>query len=104
MNEFKNHALFIKEYLGEELILGQLEEECGELNQVSHKIIRQIQGKNIPNGNKDYTENLHEEIGDVILCAILLDRVDFDEVFNWIEYKAKRWEDRLRNEKENNET
>lgn len=94
---------FIKEYLGQELILGQLQEECGELDQVCHKIIRQMQGKNLPRTNKDYTDNLHEEIADVCLCAILLDCVDFEEVKKWVQYKAERWEKTLRKESEQND-
>lgn len=94
---------FIKEYLGQELIIGQLQEECGELNQVCHKIIRKMQGKNLPRTDKDYTDNLNEEIADVILCVSMLDCVDFDEVMKWVDYKAERWEKTLRKESEHND-
>lgn len=89
---------YIKNRLSEEMILGQLMEECAELIQAAHKVIRDRQGVNKPHGGCDYIASLEEEIADVILCTALLSSVDGNEIGRWIAYKADRWEKRLREE------
>ena len=88
----------INDHLTEEQILGQLMEECAELIQAAHKVIRDRQGVNKPHGGCDYIASLEEEIADVILCTALLSSVDGNKIERWIAYKADRWEKRLREE------
>lgn len=89
---------YINANLSEEQILGQLMEECAELIQAAHKVIRDRQGVNKPHGGCDYIASLEEEIADVILCTALLSSVDGNKIGRWIAYKADRWEKRLREE------
>ena len=89
---------YINDHLSEEQILGQLMEECAELIQAAHKVIRDRQGVNKPHGGCDYIASLEEEIADVILCTALLSSVDGNKIGRWIAYKADRWEKRLREE------
>ena len=88
----------INEILTEEQILGQLMEECAELIQAAHKVIREWQGVNKPHGDCDYIASLEEEIADVMLCTALLSSVDGDKIERWIAYKADRWARRLNEE------
>lgn len=89
---------YINDHLTEEQILGQLMEECAELIQAAHKVIRSRQAVNRPHGGCDYIASLEEEIADVILCTALLSSVDGNKIGRWIAYKADRWEKRLREE------
>ena len=89
---------YINDHLTEEQILGQLMEECAELIQAAHKVIRDRQGVNKPHGSCDYIASLEEEIADVILCTALLSSVDGNKIGRWTAYKADRWEKRLREE------
>lgn len=86
---------YINANLSEEQILGQLMEECAELIQAAHKVIRDRQGVNKPHGGCDYIASLEEEIADVILCTALLSSVDGNKIGRWIAYKVDRWEKRL---------
>ena len=96
MNQYYYYT--IKEILPQDMILGQLMEECAELSQVAHKIIRQQQGVNLPHGNHDFIANLNEEIADVILCTLLVDGTDWNNVEKTIIEKYARWDARLREE------
>ncbi len=89
---------YINDHLTEEQILDQLMEECAELIQAAHKVIRSWQAVNRPHGGCDYIASLEEEIADVILCTALLSSVDGNKIGRWIAYKADRWEKRLREE------
>ena len=88
----------INEILTEEQILGQLMEECAELIQAAHKMIRQRQGVNLPHIDHPPVDDLEEEIADVMLCTALLSSVDGDKIERWIAYKADRWARRLNEE------
>lgn len=92
---------YIKDHLPEEMILGQLMEECAELSQAAHKIIRLQQGVNLPHGDHDFIAELNEELADVLLCAALLDCVDWDKVSGIMDEKCFRWGKRLMAEREN---
>lgn len=61
---------YINSHLAEEQILGQLMEECAELIQAAHKIIRQRQGVNLPHTDHPLVDDLEEEIADVMLCVM----------------------------------
>ena len=86
---------YIKNRLSEEMILGQLMEECAELIQVAHKVIRSRQVVNRPHGDCDYVAALEEEIADVMLCVSKLSCIDGDKIGSWIISKEARWEQRL---------
>lgn len=88
----------INEILTEEQILGQLMEECAELIQAAHKVIRSRQAVNRPHGDCDYVAALEEEIADVMLCVMQLSCIDGDKIESWIIAKENRWEQRLREE------
>lgn len=94
-----NEHDYIKERLPEEMIMGQLMEECAELAQAAHKIIRQRQGANLPHGDHDYIADLNEELADVLLCTSLLDCVDWDMVEGIKDEKRFRWAKRLTEER-----
>lgn len=51
----------INEILTEKQILGQLMEECAELIQAAHKVIRARQAVNRPHGDCDYIAQVEEE-------------------------------------------
>lgn len=89
---------YINDHMTEEQILGQLMEECAELIQAAHKVIRSRQPVNRPHGGCDYVAALEEEIADVILCTALLSSVDGNKIGRWIIAKENRWEQRLREE------
>lgn len=89
---------YIKSRLSEEMILGQLMEECAELIKAAHKVIRERQGVNLPHIDHSAVENLEEEIADVMLCVSLLSCVDGDKIESWIISKENRWERRLKEE------
>lgn len=95
-----NEHDYIKERLPEEMILGQLMEECAELAQAAHKIIRQRQGVNLPHGDHDFVADLNEEIADVMLCALLVENTDWNEIEKIMIEKYARWDKRLREEVE----
>lgn len=87
---------YIKSRLSEEMILGQLMEECAELIKAAHKVIRERQGVNLPHIDHSAVEDLEEEIADVMLCVSLLSCVDGDKIESWIISKENRWERRLK--------
>lgn len=89
---------YIKSRLSEEMILGQLMEECAELIKAAHKVIRERQGVNLPHIDHSAVEDLEEEIADVMLCVSLLSCVDGDKIESWIISKENRWERRLKEE------
>ena len=86
--------------IGLPAVLEQLAEECAELAQASLKYARLLRGDNpTPKTRQECLESLTEEIADVELCNSLLmggDYVDFDAVMELIEVKDKRWHERLR--------
>ena len=88
----------IKNRLPEEMILGQLMEECADLIQAAHKVIRSRQAINRPHGDCDYVAALEEEIADVMLCVAQLSCIDGDKIESWIISKEARWKQRLREE------
>lgn len=73
-------------------------EECAELIQAAHKIIRQRQGVNLPHTDHPLVDDLEEEIADVMLCVMQLSCIDGDKIESWIISKEARWEKRLREE------
>lgn len=89
---------YIKSRLSEEMILGQLMEECAELIKAAHKVIRERQEVNLPHIDHPAVEDLEEEIADVMLCVSLLSGIDGDRIESWIMSKENRWERRLREE------
>ena len=89
---------YIKSRLSEEMILGQLMEECAELIKAAHKVIRERQGVNLPHIDHLTVEDLEEEIADVMLCVSLLSGIDGDRIESWIISKENRWERRLKEE------
>lgn len=89
---------YIKSRLSEEMILGQMMEECAELIKAAHKVIRERQGVNLPHIDHSAVEDLEEEIADVMLCVSLLSCVDGDKIESWIISKENRWERRLKEE------
>ena len=89
---------YIKSRLSEEMILGQLMEECAELIKAAHKVIRERQVVNLPHIDYSAVEDLEEEIADVMLCVSLLSGIDGDRIESWIMSKENRWERRLREE------
>ena len=89
---------YIKSRLSEEMILGQMMEECAELIKAAHKVIRDRQGGNLPHIDHPAVEDLEEEIADVMLCVSLLSGIDGDRIESWIISKENRWERRLREE------
>ena len=89
---------YINANLSEEQILGQLMEECAELIQAAHKVIRSRQPVNRPYGDCDYVAALEEEIADVMLCVAQLSCIDGDKIESWIISKEARWKQRLREE------
>ncbi len=89
---------YIKSRLSEEMILGQMMEECAELIKAAHKVIRERQGVNLPHIDHPAVEDLEEEIADVMLCVSLLSGIDGDRIESWIISKENRWERRLREE------
>ena len=96
MNQY--YYTIIKKILPERMILGQLMEECAELSQVAHKIIRILQGVNIPHGNRVYADDLNEELADVLACVSMLDFVNWDLVERIKKEKIARWASRLQEE------
>ena len=90
----------IIEQVGLPAVLEQLAEECSELAQASLKYARLLRGENpTPKTEQECLEALTEEMADVELCNSLLmggDYVDFDAVMELIEVKDKRWHERLR--------
>ena len=89
---------YIKSRLSEEMILGQLMEECAELIKAAHKVIRERQGVTLPHIDHPAVEDLEEEIADVMICVSLLSGIDGDRIESWIMSKENRWERRLREE------
>lgn len=89
---------YVKSRLSEEMILGQLMEECAELIKAAHKVIRERQGVNLPHVDHPTVEDLEEEIADVMLCVSLLNCIDGDKIESWIISKENRWERRLKEE------
>ena len=90
----------ILDIIGLPALLEQLAEECAELAQASLKYARLLRGENpTPKTEQECLESLTEEMADVELCNSLLmggDYVDFDAVMELIEVKDKRWHERLR--------
>lgn len=89
---------YIKNRLSEEMILGQLMEECAELIQAAHKIIRQRQGVNLPHSDRDLAATLNEEIGDLLLCINCLEIVNWELISSTVAFKRERWIQRLQEE------
>ena len=88
----------INEILTEEQILGQLMEECAELIQAAHKVIREHQGVNRPHGGGNYIVQLEEEAADVIACISQLSSVSIENIDLICDEKLERWERRLNEE------
>ena len=88
----------INEILTEEQILGQLMEECAELIQAAHKIIRQRQEVNRPHGGGNYIAQVEEEAADVIACISQLSSVSIENIDRICDEKLARWEKRLNEE------
>ncbi len=88
----------INELLTEEQILGHLIEECAELIQAAHKIIREKQGADKPCGSGDYIAQLEEETADVIVCVQNLPGVKMDNIEYMVNQKELRWENCLNEE------
>ena len=88
----------IGEILTEEQILGQLMEECAELIQAAHKVIRERRGVNKPHGNRDYIAQVEEEAADVIACISQLSSVSIENIDRICDEKLERWEKRLNEE------
>lgn len=88
----------IGEILTEEQILGQLMEECAELIQAAHKVIRDRQGMNKPHGGGNYIAQVEEEAADVIACISQLSSVSIETIDRICDEKLARWEKRLNEE------
>lgn len=85
--------------LGEESLLEQLVEECGELVQVAAKRLRILRGENYTPVSRDGNmENLREELSDVALCIDVYrakSGIDHPDFFRMKENKLARWLRRL---------
>lgn len=88
----------IDEILTEEQILGQLMEECAELIQAAHKVVRERQGVNRPHGGGNYIAQVEEEAADVIACISQLSSVSIETIDRICDEKLARWEKRLNEE------
>ena len=88
----------INEILTEEQILGQLMEECAELIQAAHKVIRERQGVNKPHGGGNYIAQVEEEAADVIACISQLPSVSIETIDRICDEKLERWKKRLNEE------
>lgn len=90
---------YIQQQLTAEELLAQLAEECAELSQAALKLIRARTGRNpTPRTILECTENLAEEMADVVLCiGLVADECGMDvgaiEVIG--DEKAARWAKRL---------
>lgn len=74
-------------------ILAQMAEEAAELSQAALKLRRVIDGTNpTPVTYQEAWDNLIEEIGDVKLCALVLDVRPDDSI---MQNKMERWRKRL---------
>ena len=81
--------------LGQEEILAQLAEECGELTQAALKMRRVLTGKNMtPVSWEKASADLNEEMADVILLIAMVG-IDEEKVAETINRKVKRWYGRL---------
>ena len=89
----------IVDHIGVPALLEQTAEECCELAQACLKMARKLRDENpTPKSIEDIRDNLVEEMADVELCFIELDKAEIvkceeiEEIFN---YKKKRWYERL---------
>lgn len=89
----------IVDHIGVPALLEQTAEECCELAQACLKMARKLRDENpTPKSIEDIRDNLIEEMADVELCFIELDKAgivnceELEEIFN---YKKKRWYERL---------
>ena len=89
----------VVEKIGVSALLEQTAEECCELAHACLKMARKLRDENpTPRQIEDIRDELVEEMADVELCLIELDKagiIDCDEVLSVCEYKEKRWHDRL---------
>lgn len=88
----------INEILTEEQILGQLMEECAELIQAAHKVIRERQSVNKLHGDCDYIAQVEEEAADVIACISQLSSISIENIDRICDEKLERWAKRLNEE------
>lgn len=85
--------MYICNYLGEEELLGQLTEECGELVQAAQKVRRARRGTT-PVRFADAVDKLEEETADVLVCLeMLIDwgMIDLKRVEKIQRRKVRRW-------------
>lgn len=89
----------IRHFIKDDEILAQMAEEAAELAQACLKLRRAIRQDNpTPISTDEAARDLEEEWADVALCAtVLRDRYqpNVERVNQNMQYKAKRWADRL---------
>lgn len=93
----------VLEKIGEPAMLEQTAEECVELAQACLKLSRKLRGENYtPKSMEIIKENLNEEVADVKLCfEYLADKLDYEKIEDYMNYKRKRTIERLNLEGEN---
>ena len=85
----------IKEKVPVTELLAGLAEEASELAQAALKLRRVFDGTNpTPVKEDDAMERLYEEMADVKLYCVMLG-VNPDYIIKMMQYKQKRWEERL---------
>jgi NTP pyrophosphatase (non-canonical NTP hydrolase) len=85
----------IEKLIGKPSLLEQLAEEATELAKAALKQARILRGENpTPVTEEEARASVIEEYTDVVHCAKMLD-INEDEL--QIEYKSKRWIDRITN-------
>ena len=89
---------YVQDRLPIEEVLAQLAEEAAELGKAALKLRRAIDGTNpTPVTIEQASDNLAEEIADVLLCleVIEFDIDDVEELRQVMNAKLKRWVNRL---------
>lgn len=99
----------VSDVLNHAAILEQCAEECAELAQACLKLARKLRGENpTPKSKEELIADLTEELADVTVCTNIMVEAgildDSEDIFDLIESKHIRWEERLEQhlkEKEN---
>lgn len=101
----------VSDKLSHAAILEQCAEECAELAQACLKLARKLRDENpTPKSKEKLIEGLMEELADATVCidvmteAGIFDDDSYNAIFDLIESKHIRWEERLEQhlkEKEN---
>lgn len=92
---------YVKNEIGLAALYEQLAEECMELGKEALKYARILRGENpTPKRAIEVEADIDEEFNDVILVASLLKLEAREDILN---FKLKRWEDRIEKAKKKKE-